>query len=175
MRNKYYEYFIIFFAIFVIFQTITGTMMFFTKIGYKPSMWFEYYYGSEAMLKYFPEEKDHFKEALTFTGRLKVLYSHSLAYGILIFTLTHLIRSININPIVKNKIDFLIILFYIIALLEIVSDILLTLIKSNQLIFLYIRFIIFIVFIIFMLFHSFLLIFLTWKQIRLYNNEMQNM
>jgi hypothetical protein len=164
MKNKYYHYFIIFFAFFVIFQKITGTLMFFTKIGYKPSMWIEYYFGSEEMLKYYPNEKDHFKEPLTFYGRLKVLYSHTLAYGILIFTLTHLIRSLNINKINKKTIDILIISLYITAIMEIFSDIILTMIAHYKILFLYIRFILFILFIFLMFINAVLLIYLSYYQ-----------
>jgi hypothetical protein len=172
MKNKFYYYFIIFFALFVIIQSITGTLMFFSKIGYKPSQWMEYYYGSEEMLKYFPQEPDRFKEPLTFSGRLKVLYSHTLAYGVLIFALSHLIRSLNLNYMNKNKIEAIIILFFVVAILEISIDIFLTLINQFKLFFLYIRFMIFIIFIFFMIFHSFLLIYLSYKQLKEKEDEL---
>ncbi len=171
MKSQSYKIFIIFFAIFVVLQMLTGTFMFFYKIGYKPSMWYEYYYGSEEMLKHYPNEKDNFKEPLTFEGRLKVLYSHTFAYGILIFSLTHLIRSIIINPITRRDINKLILFLFTVAFLEILLDLILTVIESYRFIFLYLRFIIFIIFVVLILIHAILLIYFSYKQISLLNNQ----
>ncbi len=168
MKQKSYNIFIIYFALFVILQMLTGTFMFFYKIGYKPSMWYEYYYGSEEMLKYYPLEKDNFKEPLTFEGRLKVLYSHTLAYGILIFSLTHLIRSLILNLDSRKYINILILLLFSIAFLEIFLDLILTIITSYRFFILYMRFIVFIIFVVLILIHAILLIYFAFQQ----NNDL---
>lgn len=164
MKQKSYNIFIIYFALFVILQMLTGTFMFFYKIGYKPSMWYEYYYGSEEMLKYYPLEKDNFKEPLTFEGRLKVLYSHTLAYGIIIFSLTHLIRSLILNSDSRKYVNIFILLLFAVAFLEIFLDLILTLITSYRLLFLYLRFIVFIIFVLLILIHAILLIYYANNQ-----------
>lgn len=150
---------------------LTGTLMFFYKIGYKPSMWYEYYYGSEEMLKHYPLEKDNFKEPLTFQGRLKVLYSHTLAYGFMIFVLTHLIRSVIINKNTRKSIDKWILLLFIVGFFEIFLDLFLTILSNYRFLFLYLRFIIFIIFVVLMILHVFVLVYFSFKPHKIYEHQ----
>ncbi|MFN3605332.1 MAG: hypothetical protein ACK4UJ_11550 [Leptonema sp. (in: bacteria)] len=140
--------------------------MFFTKIGYIPSMWYEYYYGSEEAGKYFFIQ-DSYKEPLTPNGRIKTLYSHLIAYGILIFTITHLIRSINTNKSLESKINNFCMVFFAIGFFEILADFFLVLIQSFnfyvKIFFLYIRFFLFLGFVLITLL-SILIFFLILKK-----------
>ncbi|MCS7205713.1 MAG: hypothetical protein NZ853_08445 [Leptospiraceae bacterium] len=160
-----YTYVILFVGVLGVLQSISGSILFFSKIGYQPSQWMEYYYGSEEMRKYFPQEEDRFKEPLTFSGRLKVVYSHALAYGIWVFTLSHLIRSLNGNPQSRQKKEKFLVLYFIVAALEILMDILLTLIVSYRMFFLFLRFVLFLLFIGFTIILSGVLILYAWRNL----------
>lgn len=158
---------ILFICIFILIQITSGTTMFFSKIGYQPSMWYEYYYGSEEASRYFPI-KETFKEPLTIQGRIKVLYSHLFAYGIFIFFITHLLRSLNNNRINKKKMDYFCLLFLVIGSLEILLDFLMVLIQNLnfyiKLIFLYFRFFAFLSFVVFGVISIFLFLYFLMIQ-----------
>lgn len=167
---KLYWILVIFFCFFILFQITTGSVLFFKKIGYKPSLWYEYYYGSEETQKYF-SESESYKEPLTISGRLKVLYSHLFAYALLIFSLTHLIRSINKNKFRRNQINIFCILYFIVGFLEIFLDFFLVIIQNfnfiYKLIALYLRFFAFITFVVFTFISLLIFIFLLHEEKRI--------
>lgn len=164
---KLYSILMIFFCFFILFQITTGSVLFFKKIGYKPSSWYEYYYGSEETQKFF-SESESYKEPLTISGRLKVLYSHLFAYSLFIFSLTHFIRSINKNKFRRNQINVFCILYFIIGYLEIFLDFFLVIIQNFnfifRLIFLYLRFFTFIAFVVFTFVSVLIFIYLLYEE-----------
>ncbi len=149
---KNYLFLVFFICGFIFIQIVSGTAIFLSKIGYQPSMWYEYYYGSEEASQYFSNIKS-FKEPLTIQGRIKVLYSHFFGYGIFIFFITHLLRSLNHNKINTKWIDRFCLMFFLIAFLEISTDITLILLQHLnfyvKIFFLYFRFLLFLVFLTF--------------------------
>lgn len=74
-------------------QLVSGTYLFFEKIGWHPADIVEYYHGSETMLAHFPDRPDRFKNPASWEGRLETVFAHAIAYSVIVLGLTHLLRS----------------------------------------------------------------------------------
>lgn len=117
--HKFFRPVLLLFLIFTGLQLFTGALLYLWKMGFGPAQTIEYYFGSERMLELFPGKPDRFLQARTFTGLVKVTLGHFLAYGVLVFFLTHLARSLAGNP--SRRLEILCDVFFIVALLEIMS------------------------------------------------------
>lgn len=85
------------YAAYVILQFATGTALYWWKVGPQTADAVEYYLGSEAALKRFPERPDRFVAAKTPTGLLKTQAPHTIAFGTMFFVLIHLVRSLGMR------------------------------------------------------------------------------
>ncbi|MEQ9364723.1 MAG: hypothetical protein RIF32_10785 [Leptospirales bacterium] len=99
-------------------QLLTGALLYLWKLGFHPARTIEYYFGSERMLELFPGSVDRFIQARSLTGMIKVTLGHLLAYGVLVFFLTHLARSIAAVP--SRRMEWFCNAFFLAAMLEIV-------------------------------------------------------
>jgi hypothetical protein len=91
--QRFWKTILIAFYAFSFLQLLSGTYLFFEKIGWHPADIVEYYHGSEAMLAHFPDRPDRFKNRASWEGRLETVFAHAIAYSVLVLGLTHLLRS----------------------------------------------------------------------------------
>lgn len=91
--QRFWKVILITFYVFSFLQLLSGTYLFFEKIGWHPADIVEYYHGSEAMLAQFPGRPDRFKNPASWEGRLETVFAHAIAYSVLVLGLTHLLRS----------------------------------------------------------------------------------
>ena len=78
------------------------------------------------MLEVYPERPDRFRNPATFYGLLKTAVSHSLAYGLFAFLLLHLLRSLLPDGPRRKPAEWLGIMVYSTAFLDIFSGFLVT-------------------------------------------------
>ncbi len=117
--HRYFRPLLMFFMIFVVLQLGTGFALYAWKIGLHPASTLEYYLGSERMLETYPDRPDRFLQARTFEGLLKIAVGHLAAYGLTVFLLTHLVRSLSGRP--AAWLEYLCAAYYVTAGLEIFS------------------------------------------------------
>lgn len=82
------------YALFVVVQFLSGSALYYLRVGPAPADAFEYYRGSEAAMERFPDRPDRFLPEKTMTGILKTQTPHTIAFGTLFFILVHLVRSL---------------------------------------------------------------------------------
>ncbi|MCB1170895.1 MAG: hypothetical protein KDK25_11190 [Leptospiraceae bacterium] len=109
------------FSLFTLAQLITGSILYVEKIGLHPAGALEFYAGSEKMLQEYPDRPDRFRNPATFHGLLKTAVSHSLAYGLFAFLLLHLLRSLLPDGRARKPAEWLGLLVYLFAFLDILS------------------------------------------------------
>ncbi len=102
-------------------QFVSGAWLYALKIGFVASDTLEYYVGSEEMIKIYPDRPDRFMPQKTLGGMLKMSVGHTLAFGLLCFMLTHLLRSLAKNSGRMRMADNLSFLFFGFALLDVFS------------------------------------------------------
>ncbi len=85
---------ILIFCFFTFLQFGTGAILYAWKIGFHPASTLEYYRGSETMRAIYPDRPDRFIQPRTFSGLVKSAVGHSIAYGLVCFFITHLLRSL---------------------------------------------------------------------------------
>lgn len=117
------------FLIFVVLQLLSGALLYVWKPGLDSARTIEYYYGSERMLEIFPGRPDRFLQPRTYSGLVKITLGHFLAYGTLVFILTHLVRSLVGRP--SARLERACFAYFAIALIEIFSGFLLLVAPRN--------------------------------------------
>ncbi|MCR9144239.1 MAG: hypothetical protein NXI24_18480 [bacterium] len=121
--HLYFRPALLLFLVFMTLQLLSGALLYYWKIGFNPAHMIEYYFGSVQMLAIFPEAQDRFLQARSFDGMIKVTLGHFLAYAVLVFFLTHLSRSLAGQ--VSRRLEWFCNSFFIVALFEIISGLLL--------------------------------------------------
>lgn len=109
------------FCLFTFLQFGTGAIMYGWKIGFHPASTLEYYRGSEAMRSMYPDRPDRFMQPRTFSGLMKSAVGHSLAYGLMCFLITHLLRSLASGTTHSRLADRISVFFYIAAFLDLTA------------------------------------------------------
>lgn len=89
----YYRYLTGYFSVFLIFMSVSGIGLLIFKTEMNAVFLAESFKGSDAILKIFPDSRDHFMNPRTAEGLLKLMLPHFLSYSIVLFTLVHLLRS----------------------------------------------------------------------------------
>lgn len=112
---------ILIFSFFVFLQLGTGALLYAWKIGFHPASTFEYYRGSEAMKSVYPDRPDRFIQPRTFSGLVKSAVGHSIAYGLMCFLLTHLLRSLAFQTPGARWTDALSFLFFLTAFFDLIG------------------------------------------------------
>lgn len=79
-------------------QTVSGSVLFFTKAGWHAADVIEYYRGSETMLEHFPDRTDRFRSAPGLVGRLEVAFAHTFACSLLGFVVLHVVQARRLGP-----------------------------------------------------------------------------
>lgn len=124
--HSFFKPAVVVFSLFTLAQLATGSVLYIEKIGLHPAGALEFYAGSEKMLEVYPDRPDGFRNPATLHGLLKVAVSHSLAYGLFAFLLVHLLRSILPDGYRRKPADWLGVLVYSTAFLDILSGFLVT-------------------------------------------------
>ncbi|MCB1322712.1 MAG: hypothetical protein KDK34_20800 [Leptospiraceae bacterium] len=83
------------YLILVLLLLISGALLFYWKIGFSIPDVLEYYLGSETRLQLYPEGPDRFMRPRTLRGLSEIAFAHFLAFGTLIFILTHFAHSLS--------------------------------------------------------------------------------
>ena len=130
--HRFFRPLLLAFLICVVLQSLTGALLYHWKIGLLPHETFEYYFGSERMLEFYPEARDRFLQPRTFSGLSKLVLGHGLAYGLMVFLLTHLARSLAANQgeAVLRRASRASFLFFVLAAWELFSGFLLLLVPN---------------------------------------------
>lgn len=100
-------------------QLLSAALLFGWKQGFAPSSVYEYYQGSEAMLKRYPDATDRFLQARSLEGILKAGLAHFAVYGLSAFTLVHLLRSSLGHP--GRLVERIVHSYFLICLLELLA------------------------------------------------------
>ena len=129
LAHRFFLPIILLFFAYVLLQLASGGLIYFWKIGFDPARTIEYYFGSERMLEIFPGATDRFLQPRTFGGMLKITLGHFLGYGVLVFFLTHLARSLRGRP--SPGLERGCTAFFIVALFEILSGLLILAIPAD--------------------------------------------
>ncbi|MBI3394467.1 MAG: hypothetical protein HY042_01390 [Spirochaetia bacterium] len=116
--HAYFRPVILVFSLFALLQFATGAVLYTAKIGFHPGQTIEYYKGSEAARRLYPEQDDHFMQARTFAGMAKAAVGHSMAYALICFLITHLLRSLTARTPALHRADKLALAFYAFAFLD---------------------------------------------------------
>ncbi len=127
--HRFFRPIVFLFFAYVLLQLFSGGLIYFWKIGFDPARTIEYYFGSVRMLEIFPGATDRFLQPRTFGGMVKITLGHFLGYGVLVFFLTHLARSLAGRP--SPGLERACTAFFIVALIEILAGLLLLAIPAD--------------------------------------------
>lgn len=130
--HRFFRPILILFTGFLLLQLFSGLLIYLWKIGLDPARGIEYYFGSERMLALYPDRADRFIQGRSLDGLLKVMLGHFLAYGIMVFFLTHLARSLAGTP--SRRLERACAIFFGVALFEICSGLLIVALPFEALI-----------------------------------------
>ncbi|MEQ8350516.1 MAG: hypothetical protein RH862_03475 [Leptospiraceae bacterium] len=119
--HQFFKPAVLVFSVFTLAQLVSGSILYVEKIGLHPAGSVEFYSGSERMIELYPDRPDRFRNPATFEGLLKTAVSHSLAYGLFVFLLIHLLRSLLPDGPARKPAEWLGNLMYTSALLDILS------------------------------------------------------
>lgn len=113
------------FGVLVLLQFASGALLYAVKIGLHPADTLEYYAGSAAMQKVYPQQPDRFRRAKTLEGLIKFSVGHIASFALIAFLVGHLLRSLT-PPDKRRTIEVLSVALFALSVLDIAGCYLVT-------------------------------------------------